>query len=149
MRLPIGSVKDYSAREAFRRIEEWISRYEATSGVDPLGAPQVRTDARVSPPPLATFTVTGGEGFFHIVIVNPVDGAGRHTTHGPLEHELVTSESVPFQASDTRTSVGISTQTDWLIRDPSAIKYWGLRSRYLDSDFNALIVTPTAIDSGT
>lgn len=132
-----------SARRFYDRMVDWINAAENQLGIDPLHTTQLTPD-RFAPPPLASFEVVGANGLFTVTIINP---SGVDI---PLLHNLQSSETVPFETSQTVVDYGISTQLSLIVTDPGKTYYWRLRSRYPSGQFNRWqIFSNTAISSGT
>lgn len=117
-------------RRALTYVQDYLTALTDQLGIDPLGAQQVRSIARVDPPPIATFVVTTPTDHFIIDITNP-------PVVGILSHQIRTSTTVPQEAASDLITYPTTPNTHVDILDPGVTKYVALRSKLPGSKYNA------------
>lgn len=128
-------------RRVLTKIQSWTEEVEKGIGFAPFGTGKAGRK-RVIPPPLAGMIVEGLDGHFQVQITPPESATGT------MFHEVKSSTTIPFVASQDVISHGVSPEGHLDIILPNSTRYFQLRSRYSTSDFNQPQPTTDAIFSG-
>lgn len=132
----LSAIKDPQLIEIFRHLEAIFTSLERDYGIVPIlpGNSRIRAEG----PPLAKFkSVEGVDGKFIIQITNPSNSSG------PIFHEISTASVTPFGVATDILAYGPDIRTTWEILDPNVTKFVRLRSRYINSDFNKPVISPS------
>lgn len=114
-------------RRVLQQIQDWMTGIEKQFGSRPLGGAQAQFKS--DPPPLATFTVAAVGEHYTIFITNPPGVTG-------ILHQLIGGTTLPVSASANIITRGPAPDLAYTIVDPSTTRYWQLRSKFTNSDYN-------------
>lgn len=115
-------------RRVLQTIQAWATGFEVATGINPL-APAHAGKRKLAPPPLADMVVTGVDGHYAVDITNPT------TTPGIL-HEIKAATTVPIGKSLDIITIGPTGDLQIDILDPGTTRYFQLRSKFPNSDYN-------------
>lgn len=132
--------KNAALRRVLQAIETWGTGIEKGVGLNPL-APGHVGSRKLATPPLADFTVIGVDGHYVVDITNPLNVATMY-------HEVRAATTVPIVASNDIIVRGPFIDSHLDIIDPNTTRYFQLRSRFANSEYNAPQISQ-AVDSGT
>lgn len=114
-------------RRVLQQVQDWMTGVEKQTGTRPL-AGAVST-FKPNPPALAKFTVTAVGSNFVIQITNPPGVIG-------VLHQLIGATTIPIQASTNIIMSGPAPDLQVVIPNPATTRYWQLRSKFQNSDYN-------------
>jgi hypothetical protein len=122
---------DPQTYQGLTALMDYMEALAAAVGVEPAPAAQVSSATALTPPQPASFTVTGANGHFQIQVAN------NSVNQQPVYHEIASCTTLNFDAPGGLEVYGPEARTSWDITDPGATRYWRLRSKFLNSGFNA------------
>lgn len=111
------------------------------AGVNPYRSGQGPIGQSVSPPPQATFKVSGVSGLFVVAITNPAN----LTPGTVLIHELASCLTMNFDAAGSVQVYGPDPSLSRTYAIDTNPRFWRLRSKLANSDFNNPIYTTQAV----
>lgn len=123
---------DPQTYQGLTALMDYMESLAAAVGVEPAPAAQVASATALTPPLAASgFSVTGTNGHFQVQVSN------NSANQQPVYHEIACCTTLNFDAPGGLRVYGPEARTSWDITDPGATRYWRLRSRFLNSGFNA------------
>lgn len=118
--------------QGLSELMDYVESLAGALGVEPAAAAQVNSATALTPPAaVSAFTVTGANGHFQIQVVN------NSANQQPVYHEVASCTTLNFDAPGGLRIYGPEARTNWDITAPGALLYWRLRSKFLNSGYNA------------
>lgn len=113
-------------------VLNWQGNLTNLSGIDPISPANIRGNNSLSPPPIVqNLSVVGGDGLFSIDITPPKN------TIGILYYLVESSDTLPFETSQTIESYGPSPSTHFEVNENGVTKSWRVRAKFTSSDYGS------------
>jgi hypothetical protein len=123
--------RDPRTWEGLNDLTNYVETMARRLNLEPQPAAQSTAEQTLPPPlPAASFSVTGVDGQYRVVIGN------NNANFQPVYHEVASATSMTFDAAASVTVFGPDVRTEWSLSDPGTQKFWRLRSKFLNSGFN-------------
>ena len=119
-------------RRVLQQIQQWMSAVEVEFGINPLATSLAGTK-NANPPLTASIDVAVGNGHYVITITNPAVGTG-------ILHEVRAATTVPVSAATDVIVLGPAADLQLDLNDPGTTRYFQLRSKFANSEYNSPIV---------
>jgi hypothetical protein len=140
-RAQINKIADFDLRTILLAMYDQHLAVGGALGINLLSPTNSPQQPATKPPPLATFKVSGDNGFFAIEITN-----AKQAINKTIYHELSYATASNF--SSKVTTLPVSTATNQRLAGPGLSVYWRLRSSYDQASWNNYQIQPGIVVAG-